>query len=1005
MWRNTVASKGIYDLQIRRWVRYTHSHAFSDTLLLPKTDFGKKLGSEELEESFLQTDRLYHKQWTKYKELKSEEKIDRSSLFILHDGPPYANGNLHLGHAMNKILKDIILRYQLTIKGKYIFYQPGWDCHGLPIELKALEKVKHPDKLRDDPLLVRSLAKDLAKQTKSLQSNQFKEFNILTDWEKPYDTLNDMYQLFQLKFFSRLCSNGFISRQFKPVYWGIQHKTALAESELEYNDNHISKSIMVKFKLTQRSLDKLFKLSSNLSELITNVNLLIWTTTPWTIFANKAICINQNFQYCIINCKDEYLIVSRDNLSTLPSQDYKIICDLNGKDLLNLQYTNLLNETSPILHGDHVSNKSGTGLVHTAPGHGHDDYTIGLKQNLDIFSIVDESGEYDLNKFQHCSNPRIINLLTDSNTHRGKNVLLSQTTDDILNYLKNINSLFHSMNYRHSYPYDWRSKKPILIRSTPQWFITLSKIKPRAMESIQNVSFIPKRGFNRLNSFINSRNEWCISRQRVWGVPIPFFINKLNPESILFNTEILNFVINRMSKIGIDSWFNPKDDVRDWLPEDYKHLSQDYNKSQETMDVWFDSGVSWNTLLPLHDDKIFKGDDKRQGSDFKYITLADLYLEGSDQHRGWFQSSLLTYISLQDDCGVKPVAPFKQIVTHGFMLDSKGFKMSKSLGNVISPLQIINGDTSLKIPKLGIDGLRYFIAQNDYTNDISVSPVTLNHVRDYLKKITITLKFILGNLTKSETFRLLPCDSLRRMDKYTLVKLQELSEECKRYYMDYNFKQVLNLLQYHLNNELSSFYFNINKDVLYCDPRGSLKRQQIQTVLFHILNSYRAILQPIIPNLVQNSWKHVPVNWLNNAKEYQDNCMSLKYPDYRDMLSMGDKEIFQKCELVIRDHVQRQFSQLRARDDGITKTIQLKLEISREIPGVSLQDLEDILQLAEVQINDNIVQDETLNRVDLSDGPLHCKLSVNENKHACARCWKHTAESKDTLCSRCAQSI
>lgn len=986
---------------LQRGVSRRATHSFSHTLLLPRTGFPNRASTAETQQ-VEHSARIYKEQLAQWGTQSNE---DRSQAFTLHDGPPYANGDLHLGHAMNKILKDIILRYQFTIKGKFVSYVPGWDCHGLPIELKALQKAKDNSmaELISSPSAIRKLAQDLAMDTKTSQLNQFKQFNIFTDWNHTYTTLTKEYQIAQLNIFSRLFQMGLINRQFKPVYWGVQNKTALAESELEYNDNHISTSIMVKFILTTPSLQLL--LNKNLIGANPgSISLLIWTTTPWTIFANKGICINKDLTYCIISYDntDDFIIVCKDNLDNLNNQDFKVVVDaIEGKDLLNLQYFNLLDEICPILHGDHVSKDTtkklgtGTGLVHIAPGHGQDDYLIGLKENLQIYSIVNEFGRYDLSKFESSASNNLINLLTDKSTNTGKEVLSADTTNDILQYLQSIGSLFQKSNYKHSYPYDWRSKKPIIIRATPQWFINLSKIKPMSIESLHKVSFIPKRGLKRLSSFINSRNEWCISRQRVWGVPIPFFINKNQDDLILFNLEILEFIINRLSQCGMESWFDTNDNVADWLPEKYKHLASDYIKSQETMDVWFDSGVSWNILRDSG-----SGSSKDQ---LKQQPLADLYLEGSDQHRGWFQSSLLTYVSQQDPKS-EVSAPFKQIVTHGFILDSKGIKMSKSLGNVISADQIINGDKSLGIPQLGINGLRYFIAQNDYTNDISVSSTSLNHVRDYLKKITITLKFILGNLGKSETFQLLPMDQLRRIDQYTLIKLNELNANCKKYYQEYDFKQVLNHLQYHLNNELSSLYFNINKDILYCDPLGSIKRQQVQTVLFHVLNSYRAVLQPILPNLVQSAWEQIPREWIDKNKEYQDDFMLLKYPLYQ-----LDPRVQEQCELnelAIRRVVQQLFGEMCRQDARVTKLTQLKLELSRGVPRLSTEALEDIFQVAEVDINHQIgIQDGTTGIVDLPDGPVVCRVSLDPQKHPCPRCWRHLAAAEETLCVRCTQSV
>lgn len=995
-------------------------HSFQHTLNLPKTTFPTRSSLDKyLKELIPQcSDETYKKQLNRFiseienlKDPNEKLKFCKDNLFVLHDGPPYANGDLHLGHALNKILKDIIIRYHVLEKSQYVFYKPGWDCHGLPIELKALDKLpRGASNLLTDPTNIRSIAAKHAKDTQRKQMEQFKQFAVMTDWKDPYITMKQKYEIDQLKIFKTFFNKGFIKRRNKPVYWGTVTRTALAESELEYNENHVSKAVYVKFPLTKHStqyiLRSLFNTSTQTIDNIQTIKCMIWTTTPWTLVSNRAICFNESFKYCLVHDKstNEYLIIAEDTLDIVPleTSEGSILAIFDGKLLNNLYYYNpLLNDNKqyPLLSGLHVTNNIGTGLVHIAPGHGTDDYLIGVKNNLEIFSPVDSYGNYDLSQF---NNQQLKQFLTDPmDNSKGRNVLDNKTATAIIDKLAESKMLFSQSNYKHSYPYDWRSKCPVIIRATPQWFIDLNNLKNTATNVLRNVNFIPKRGEHRLESFIKNRNEWCISRQRVWGVPIPYFQYKADPNIVLMDEKIISHIIKRLEIEGnTNSWFIPEEgeDIKKWLPEEYQHLAPQYSKGKDTMDVWFDSGTSWSVIKNFYKDTL-KLDDLP-------LPMSDIYLEGTDQHRGWFQSSLLTYVA--ENFGDKnPVAPFKTVVTHGFLLDSKGLKMSKSLGNVISPTDIIKGNQKLKLPSIGIDGLRYFVAQTDFNSDITASSIVINHVADSLKRLRLSFKFILGNLNKSDNCQVLPYSELRPIDKYTIGKLSQLLTSCKSAYEAYNFAKVLTLIQYHLNSELSAFYFDISKDILYSDSIISLKRKQIQTTLYHILNTYRHILTPILPVLLQEVWNHLPKGWkLNQKRKYDlDSIIGLEVPNFKKIDSLrNDMESFYKIQLRILKLFKKEQQNL---SEKLTKTKQLAvtLYINDPVDDICLDvdELTDILQVAFVEIirvdrrelqsiNGDLAKIESCN----------IKMEIKESQFfKCPRCWKHIAEKEDELCHRC----
>lgn len=1012
------------------------SHKYANTVFLPNTSFGSR-SDQKLIDSKLKPqimEKLY--EWNISRPLK-DNNID--NLFIFHDGPPYANGNLHIGHSLNKILKDIINRYELML-GKKVHYVPGWDCHGLPIELKTLEKLskerkeiekklkKDLKKFSNDEIKVNEIKDELhklkhtrlsptdivrlssehASNTQKSQSAEFQEMGIMGDFQHPYMTLHKSYVIDQLRIFKKFFDNGLVHRQEKPVYWGCENATALAEGELEYNQQHQSKAAYVKFPIVELSNELKKELGS---EIVKNgISALIWTSTPWTLASNLAISINEDFDYTVIsNSQFGNLIVSTELISSLEKifnfEKSNII--FKGSKLLDCKYKSIIlnnNKVYPFLHGSHVTNNAGTGLVHTAPGHGQDDYLVCLKNGIKPYSPVDKFGKYTDEIEKELKDFVGLKVLSEGNTK-------------MIEKIKNLGILIHlDENYIHSYPYDWRSKKPIIIRATPQWFIDVSKIKDITIEALKNqVNFYPERGINRLTSFIRTRNEWCISRQRNWGVPIPVLYHKITGE-VLLDDIVIGKIIEVIEQEGIEGWFKQvedsqgnldQSDISKWMPKEYQSLAKDYILGTDTMDVWFDSGSSWKTI-----EKYLIGEGLLEQAN-KRGYLADVYLEGSDQHRGWFQSSVLNKIGseIEDNLKNKKVMmPYKNIVTHGFTLDEKGEKMSKSLGNTISPMDILYGNKTNGIPKIGIDGLRLWVAQSDYTNDISVGPTILKHVGDNLKKIRFTFKFLLGNLNGFEASQSLKYEELNRLDQFILSKLSRLNSECLKDYEEHNYFKVIKSLNHFINVDLSSIYFDIRKDSLYTDKMNSKKRISTLIVFEEILKCLISILSPITPIITQEVWNNVSKNISGDT---QSAFQKGWYKNDRFIRINTDLENEFTELLSMKDSVNGMISKLR-----LEKHIRSPLECCVIINNDSSSSSSVLEKYSDEELEDLFVVSGILRGVSVSQetvvSPFHvqekqpCGVSlsvVGSRAHKCPRCWKHAAEKENALCGRCSHAV
>ncbi len=779
---------------------------YNKTLNLPKTKFPMKANLPQKEIQI-------QKVWS---ELKLYDLIQKKNMnkkkFILHDGPPYANGNIHMGHALNKILKDIIVKYK-SMSDFSVPFVPGWDCHGLPIEFQLFKKLGI-NKNEIERVKFRRKAAQYALKFVKVQKEEFKRLGIFADWENPYLTINPNYEAKTIKVFKELVKKGYIYRGVKPVYWCISCETALAEAEVEYMD-HSSPSIYVKFDLKEESISLLGK------EKFTSLpSVLVWTTTPWTLPANQALCFHPEFDYALTYCKfssdkEELLIIAKDLLPALKDkigiEEYKVVKILKGRELSGIKCKHpFLEKISVGILGDFVSIEEGTGVVHIAPGHGQEDYAAGLRYNLPIYSPVDEKGRFT----------KEVELFS------GQNVW--DCNSKIIEKIKESGNLLYTREIEHSYPHCWRCKKPVIFRSTDQWFMKIDKndLRSVAVAESTKVNWIPSAGEKRIKAMVENRPDWCLSRQRYWGIPLPIFYCRECNEPLL-NEEAIEAVGELFSKEGSDSWFIRKPE--EILSSDIRCLKCGkgvFKKEEDILDVWFDSAVSSEAVLKMRD----------------FLSWpADLYLEGSDQHRGWFQVSLLI------SCALNGKAPFGSVLTHGFIVDGEGKKMSKSLGNVIAPQEIIKD--------YGADILRLWVSSENYAEDIRLSGEIINQSIDTYRRIRNTIRYLLSNLNDFNFEQKVSYEQLEEIDKWALHKLQKLIEEVIYGYNNYQFHRVYKLIHNFCAVQLSSFYLDVLKDRLYTFQVDSKQRRSAQTVMSEILLSIVKLLAPILSHTCEEVWQ------------------------------------------------------------------------------------------------------------------------------------------------------
>lgn len=925
---------------------------YNATIHLPKTDFPMRAGLPAREP-------VFQEEWEKeglYQQLM--EKNEGKPLFILHDGPPYANGNLHMGHALNKVLKDIIVRYK-NMAGFHAPYTPGWDTHGLPIERQAI-KAYGMDRDKVSVAEFRSKCEEFACEHVNTQRTQFKRLGVLGDWEKPYLTLTHDFEATQIKVFGEMVKKGFIYKGMKPVYWCPKDETALAEAEIEYQDVPC-KSIFVKFAVTD---DK--GVISKLIGTTENVYFVIWTTTTWTIPGNLAISLNPFFEYDFVKVPNGEIYVLAKELvesvmKTAGIGEWEVLATALGSDLEMVKTRHpLFDRDSVVITGEHVTLDAGTGCVHTAPGFGADDFIVCQKYKIPIIVPVDEKGCHT----------------AESGKYEG--IYVDDSNEIILKDLDECGALLATEDIVHSYPHCWRCKNPIIFRTTEQWFCSVDALKDDAVRACHNITWLPAWGEERMTSMIVERSDWCISRQRIWGVPIPIFFCK-DCGKPLVNEQTIKIVSNLFRERGSNAWFEL--DASEILPDDIKCECGcgSFDKETDTMDVWFDSGSSHAAVL----------DDGK----FPYLQFpADVYLEGNDQYRGWFQSSMLTSIA------TKGVAPYKTVITHGMIVDEERQKMSKSLGNGISLQEILK--------QYGADIVRLWVASADYKQDMRISKEMFKHLSQNYLKIRNTARYILGNLNGFEVSQLLPYGELEELDQWALMKLNELVTKVIGAYDAYEFHTVLHAIHNFCVVDMSNFYLDVIKDRLYCDE-GKL-RLSAQTAMFHILDAIVRMVSPILCFTSDEIWKAMPHQEGDDLRNIALNGMPA--PNAAYAFDARKQEKWTRL-LVLRDEVNKALE--AARNQKIIGK-PLEAAVTVELNGVDCayfrenfteEALADLCIVSEMHVSEGEGAPKTVeNRYGLKVTVAHA-----EGKK-CERCWKFVgsvgSDSRHpALCARCASVV
>jgi len=930
---------------------------YQKTLNLPQTDFAMKANLAQREPAMLaqwETDGIYSK-------IRSQAKGKKT--YTLHDGPPYANGNIHIGHALNKILKDIIVKSK-TMQGYDSLYVPGWDCHGLPIEHQIFKDLKKR-KSEVESVAFRKMAHDYAMKYVGLQREQFKRLGVFGEWDHPYLTLSTGYEYWILNSFIRLVEKGYVYRGLKPVNWCGTCETALAEAEVEYED-HTSPSVYVKFKINHFGRLKSVGFTKP-------VFLLIWTTTPWTLLANVAVAVHGDYSYSFVDIGDEIVVIESalyDAVLERAGISGKVIKEVSGDDLAGITYDHPfgMKANCCVITVDYVTKDDGTGLVHTAPGHGQDDFEAGRKNNLDILMPVNDQGVFT----------------KDAGKYEGQYIF--KANEHIINDLKERGILLLSQNITHSYPHCWRCKKPIFFRATKQWFLKIDheNLRARLKDVIkENVQWIPEAGQERILGMVISRPDWCLSRQRHWGVPIPAIKCKSCQENKLY-PEVMTKFADEVKDNGTDIWFTK--DVKEFLPVGFKCpdcSNEEFEKTFDILDVWFDSGVSHQAVIgPMLHQKL----------------PADLYLEGSDQHRGWFQSSLIPAVALEG------AAPFRAVLTHGFVVDGQGRKMSKSLGNVVSPDDILKNN--------GADILRLWVAASNYNDDIRLSKEILERLIDAYRKIRNTMRYLLSNLYGfNPDQELVAYKDLLDIDKWGLHRLSSVLESVRKGYDDYDFSKVYLSIYSFCNEDLSGFYLDILKDRLYTSHAKSIERRSAQTVLYHILNHLVRLAAPVLAFTSDEIFAVMP----KDAKtKSAGNVHLLSWLDIpAQWQSQTAKEVDEKYKLLLEI---RPFVMKALEDKRKLNEIGSPLEAAVVFRSASERDLQYLESLKAQLPSLFIVSQVTVEKVSeiavgLSENFAKTEIIIERAQgEKCARCWNysvHVGEDSEHpgLCERCSPVV
>lgn len=919
------------------------SQDYNSTLNLPKTDFPMRAGLPKSEPVTL-------KNWEEEKIYENLMEINEGKpLFVLHDGPPYANGNIHLGTALNKILKDFIVRYK-NMSGFKAPYVPGWDTHGLPTELKARKKAGVGSSADISELELRKMCQEFVEGYIDDQRNQFKRLGVIGEWDNPYITLTHDFEAEQIRIFAEMACKGYIYKGLKPVYWCPECKTALAEAEIEYAEDPCH-SIYVKFNVT----DDLGKFSAMGID-PKKVYFVIWTTTTWTLPGNVAICVGPSFDYAVIKCGDEYYIMAEElyksAMKDAEKTDYEVVATIKGSELEYMKTAHpFMDRESVVIVGDHVTLESGTGCVHTAPGHGVEDYDVCRNYpEIPIIVPVDENGV----------------LTEEAGMFAG--LKTADANKPIAVHLEKIGALFALKKIIHQYPHCWRCKNPVLFRATDQWFCSVDDFKDDAVKAIDEVEWIPGWGKDRITSMVRERKDWCISRQRKWGVPIPIFYCEECGEPLI-DKEAMLAVADLFGKEGSNAWFTHT--AEEILPKGKKCSKcgcTSFTKEKDIMDVWFDSGSSHAAVLKNR----------------PYLKWpADLYLEGADQYRGWFQSSLLTSVATMG------TAPYNAVLTHGWVVDGKGRVMHKSLGNGIDPQEVID--------QYGADVLRLWVASSDYHADIRISPDILKQLSEAYRKIRNTARYILGNLNGfNPDENMVSLDELMPIDKWALAKLNILIDKVKEAYDKYEFHIVYHAIHNFCVVDMSNFYLDVLKDRLYTEKSNSKARRAAQTSIYIILNAMTRMIAPILAYTSDEIWKYMP----HSSGEKAEHVIYNEMPEKVDITIDDDFMAFWDEIHELRDDVKKSLETF-IKDKTIKSSLEAKVTLAASGDKLAfLKKAENELATAFIVSEVEIVE---------NSSELEIKIEKAEGEK-CERCWvisKTVGENSDhpTLCSRCCENL
>jgi len=936
---------------------------YKDTLNLPRTSFPMKGNLAQREPKQVE-------QWESMSlYLKMREANKGKPLFVLHDGPPYANGDIHLGHAVNKILKDMIVKSK-SFSGFDAPYIPGWDCHGLPIELQV-EKKKGKAGKKITEAEFRTACREYAHKQVDGQRADFKRLGVIGDWDNPYLTMDFKFEADIIRALGKIIAKGHLHKGSKPVHWCVDCGSALAEAEVEYEDK-TSPAIDVRFSILDLEALKSRCEHIDHKHFCDDVSVVIWTTTPWTLPANQAVAVNPKLEYSIVRCDGvaehgaECLLVASELVESVMKRwdvnDFHIAATCSGEALegLKLQHP-FYDREVPVILGDHVTLDAGTGCVHTAPGHGQDDYVVGSRYNLKVDNPVGADGVF----------------LPGTPLFEGLHVF--KANDDVLESLRTKSALVHAEKIQHSYPHCWRHNSPIIFRATPQWFISMNQngLRDAAMQQIKQTKWVPDWGQARIEGMVSDRPDWCISRQRTWGVPITLFVNKQTEELHPRTNEIIEDVAKRVEQKGIDAWFELESE------EILGNEAPQYIKVKDTLDVWFDSGVTHFAVL-----------NQREG--YTDYPIADLYLEGSDQHRGWFQSSLLTSVAMTGKCA------YKAALTHGFTVDAKGYKMSKSRGNGVEPSKLAK--------TIGIDILRLWVAATDYRTEMTYSDEIIKRMGDAYRRIRNTSRYLLSNLDGFEPENhLLPTDKLLSLDRWAVARARQLQDELKAAYDKYEFHQVYQKVHNFCTVDMGSFYLDVIKDRIYTMRPDSVARRSAQTALYHVIEAMARWFAPILSFTAEEIWSFIP------GKRNESVFINEWYvfPDLekeRHGMDLG----YWKTVMEVRDVVNKELERLRAAGEiGANLQAEVELYCGREIFDL-LNRLEDELRFVFITSNATLYL-----AGDPPNDAQHYTLSTNDevwvavsaSEHdKCVRCWHYREDvgshsKHPELCGRCIENV